>query len=138
MTRWEKRREAVDRLITRTCITSHANFRQSAKQFRDRAMACLIRKGLTTGQICRLDIGDVDLVAGLIYAKSQRIGYVMPVEMDRVTMDALRKWLSVRDMAARTTALFVSLHSTDAHRAPGERISQRGVCAMLAQRSMAE
>ncbi len=141
MTRWDKRE--IGHLISRTTAPvktrTPASFRRSAKHLRDRALVRLIHSKLTTGQICRLDVGDVDLAAGLVYARSPRTKDAMLFEIDAETVEALTKWLSVRGMASRdnTSALFVSLHSTPAHKAPGDRISQRGVCAMLAARAAA-
>lgn len=137
MTRWNKRKigDLIARASAPVTAGTPSNFRRSAKQLRDRAVAHLIRSEFTTGQICRMDVGDVDLKAGLVYARSPRSRDVLPVEVDAECRDALGKWMSVRKMAANgTTALFVSLHWTSAHKTPGERISQRGVCAMLAAR----
>ena len=119
----------------RMALAGRTDARQSAKRMRDRAIALLIsRNGLSTGQITAMKMGDVDLGTGLATVLSSRARRREIVEMDADVSEAMRRWMAMRPMMAKrgVTELFVSLHTTKAYRAPGSRMTDRGVRAMMA------
>lgn len=100
----------------------------SIKGVRDRAilagMAC---HGLTVGEVCGLDVADVDLQAHVLRVVG-RGGRVRTVALTAPTAAVFRRWLTARALLKPDTdALFVSLHWTAGRAAPGQRISVRGV-----------
>ena len=104
----------------------------SVKGVRDRAMltgmAC---HGLTVGEVCGLDVADVDLQAHVVRVVG-RGGRVRTVALTAPTAAVFRRWLAARALLKPgTAALFVSLHWTAGRSVPGERISVRGVRQMV-------
>jgi site-specific recombinase XerC len=105
---------------------------KDAKRIRDLALLALVwHDQLTTGQLCQLNLGDVDLAAGC--AQVQLRGKRRTLFLARETLPYLQRWLAVRRLyQPLTNALFISLHWTTGRSQPHERLSPRGVFAIRA------
>lgn len=105
----------------------------SVKGVRDRAMlAGMACHGLTVGEVCGLDVADVDLQKNALRVVG-RGGRVRMVALTAPTAAVFRRWLAARALLKPDTdALFTSLHWTAGRAAPGQRISVRGARQMVA------
>ncbi len=107
--------------------------RNSIKGVRDRAMlVSMACHGLGIGEVCGLDVTDVDLQANALRVVG-RGGRVRTVALTAPTAAVFRHWLAARALLKPDTdALFTSLHWTSGRAAPGQRISVRGARQMVA------
>lgn len=108
------------------------------KGVRDRALlAAMACHGLTVGEICALDVTDVDLQANTLRVTGRR-ARVRIVALIPQTAVLFRGWLAARSLLRPDTpALFISLHWTAGRSLPGGRISARGV-RQLVRRYLAQ
>ena len=106
--------------------------RNSVKGVRDRAMlAGLVCHGLAIGELCGLDVTDVDLPASALRVVG-RGGRVRTVTLTAPTAAVFRRWLAARALLKPdTAALFTSLHWTSGRAQPGQRITVRGAREMV-------
>ena len=136
MTRWNKRRKLLslcaDRLgVPVSALNSKRDIRRTLKPLRDRAIVRLLQLDLTTAQVSRLRVGDVDASAGMVLVPVMCGGKIrrVPVEMDVECAGAITKWMSVRPMVCSgVEALFVTLHANR----PAGTISDRSIRSVLA------
>lgn len=135
MTRWNKRQKILrlcaDKLgVPVSALNSKRDIRRTVKPLRDRAIVRLLQLDLTTAQVSRLCVGDVDTSAGMVLVPVTLGGKVrrVPVEMDAECASAITKWMSVRPMVcSNVEALFVTLHANR----PAGKISDRSVRSVL-------
>jgi len=87
--------------------------------------------GLAVSELCALNVADLDLAACTLRVAGRR-GRVRTVELTAQTAGVFRRWLAARALLKPdTTALFIALHWTSGRAAPGQRISVRGVRALV-------
>lgn len=115
----------------------------SVKGIRDRAiLATMVCHGLSIGEVCRLNIADVDLQSKTLRVIGRR-GRIHTVKLIAPTAALFRSWLAARALLQPdTSACFISLHWTAGRSRPGQRLSERGVrqmvCRYLAQVGVAQ
>jgi integrase/recombinase XerD len=95
---------------------------------RDRAiMVLLLKTGLRCGELCSLDVNDIDLPEMTIRLKpaAKRSNRILPIDLE--TADVLGRWLKARETRPRNDkqALFLS--------SQGERLSASRVNSMVKQ-----
>jgi site-specific recombinase XerD len=105
---------------------------ETAKGLRDRALLILLALyGLPVIEVHRLNVSDVDLRAARLRVVG-RGGKARVIELAPGTLRALEQWLTTRAMLGnRTAALFVSLHWTAGRSEPHDRLSVRGIRAVV-------
>jgi integrase/recombinase XerC/integrase/recombinase XerD len=105
---------------------------ETAKGLRDRALLILLALyGLPVIEAHRLNVTDVDLRAARLRVVG-RGGKTRVIELAPGTTRALEQWLTTRAVfGTRTPALFISLHWTRGRADPHERLSVRGVRAVV-------
>ena len=104
----------------------------SVKGVRDLAILTgMLCHGLAVSELCALNVADLDLAARTLRVTGRR-GRVRTVELTAQTAGVFRRWLATRALLKPdTTALFIALHWTSGRAAPGQRISVRGVRALV-------
>jgi len=105
---------------------------ETAKGLRDRALLILLALyGLPVIEVHRLNVTDVDLPAARLRVVG-RGGKARLIELAPGTTRALEQWLTTRAvLGTRTPALFISLHWTRGRAEPHERLSVRGIRAVV-------
>jgi site-specific recombinase XerC len=114
-----------------SALNSKRDIRRSLKPLRDRAIVHLLKLDLTTAQVARLQVADVDTGAGMVMVPVTCGGKVrrVPVEMDAECATSITKWMAVRPMVCSgVEALFVTLHANR----PAGMISDRSIRSVLA------
>ncbi len=124
-----RRAPALPRPTVQRLLTMPQN---TARGIRDHAMlAGMLLHGLAIGELCGLDVTDVDLQASALRVVG-RGGRVRTVALIPQTAVVFRRWLAARALLRPdTAALFVSLHWTAGRAAPGQRMSVRGARQMV-------
>ncbi len=96
---------------------------------RDRAiLEVLYGAGIRVGELCALDVGDVDLKTGIVRVRRGKGGKERRVPMGPPAVEALAAWLDERGASAEV-ALFLN--------ARGARISDRSVRRMVDKAGLA-
>jgi site-specific recombinase XerD len=95
---------------------------------RDRAIILTLwDSGLRAGELCRLELSDMDLEQGIILVRSGKGAKDRWVAIGEVTRSALRPWLDVRSERATCSCVFVGQH--------GRPLTRRGLSLMLRRRA---
>lgn len=99
----------------------------TTKGLRDRAIvSLLVDSGIRAGEVCRLEITDVDLKRGVL-AVVGKGGDMDFAHFSRVTAGYLQSWLEVRPPVPEVNALFLSIGGLT----PRHRLTERGLRIIL-------
>lgn len=107
----------------------------TARRIRDQAIIALATlEGLKVGEICKMNVADVDLEAGIVHV-SRRCEKQTTVYLSKLACQALTRWLAVRRLLhnGKDDAVFISMHWTAGRSVPGGRISKRGLHQVLCE-----
>jgi integrase/recombinase XerC/integrase/recombinase XerD len=123
-------RKPIEASVMKTLLATPTQ--ETAKGLRDRALLILLALyGLPVIEVHRLNVSDVDLRAARLRVVG-RGGKARVIELAPGTTRALEQWLTTRAvLGTRTPALFVSLHWTRGRSEPHDRLSVRGIRAVV-------
>lgn len=94
-------------------LQTQAEQRTDAKGMRDYAILLLLHDlGLRRGEVCRLDLEDVDLVNGTLWGLGKGQDQKQSLTLPKRTVDALRTWTEAR--GNQPGPLFINFHRCDA------------------------
>jgi integrase/recombinase XerC len=83
----------------------------------------LLQTGVRVGELCALDVEDVDLTGKLLRVRSGKGQQARDIPLEKKAIRALKSWLQLRGVAPLTAALFTNRY--------GQRLSDRSVRELL-------